>query len=1050
MDGTPGLQSGTLAGRYTIERELGRGATATVYLARDAQRGHAVAIKVLRQELSETLGAERFLREIRMSERLHHPHIASVLDSGEYEGKLYFVLPHMEGGSLRQLLQREKQLSIEVAVSITRTVALALDYAHAEGLVHRDVKPENILFTSGQACLADFGIARAIERAIDESTTSTGLVRGTPAYMSPEQASGSRNYNGRSDQYSLACVLYEMLAGVPAFIGATPEAVIAMRFQHPPRELSVYRPTVPPAVTAVIDRALSLVPADRFERMGDFAAALDSALRAPIVESRTSGARGGAPGNRITIGAALTVAALILSGVYAVTSGRLKSSGAADSTRVAVFPFRDPAASERGVLPEELFSAGLRRWGGITVVPADQVTDAMRRRRVDAAALTPDARKEVATSLGAGRFVVGRIIQTPTGRAIAADLEDAKSGTLYSTQAELPNDPSRVAGTYAALADSLLLRGRTDGAPPGSTRPRQLFATQGFIRAMEARDDWNLMRSDSLLSVAIAADASYARAHLWRAQVRAWRQVDPELWVAGAQRALADSGALSSVERSMAHGLVLLAAGDYLAACRVYRQLVAADRRSFVGWYGMGECHMRDRAVVEDRASPSGWRFRSSLQQAVNAYATAFELIPATYRGFEAEGYSRLRELLYTSGRQLRTGTSLDTSRRVFLGAPILLHDTLALIAFDRADVLAGRARSGASPEAVARLRAVFDSITVRWASAFPSSAGAKEALALSLEQRGDPAALDTLLAAERLASDSAQRLRLTASRIALQVKFGVDMPALLDRARASADSLLERAPRASREERAILAPLAALTGRCRLASALLRDVAPALQTADLTIPRDLNADAHALLGYVATGCPIPDSLASPGAIAERIVLAAPTPRKRATAEYMLQGSVVRALYPLDSAAVMRMADVGGGLLAAERDFLIGRRDSARARLTAVVAPRAAALPGQITADVVVPEARLWLLLGDTTAALRSLASALSTVRYATPLASDQAAYNAGRLGFLVQALALHAQLAAATNRDAARKSALAVAKLWANADAPLQAQVSRLLPLIR
>jgi serine/threonine protein kinase/Tol biopolymer transport system component len=288
MAGSPDVLSGTFAGRYTIERELGSGATATVYLARDTQRGIAVAVKLLRPELAESVGAERFLREIRLNEKLHHPHIVPVLDSGEHAGRLYFVLPQMEDGSLRQLLQREKQLPIETAIAITRTIAEALDYAHKQNLIHRDVKPENILFTSGQACLADFGIARAVERALDQSTTESGMVRGTPAYMSPEQASGSRQYDGRSDQYSLACVLYEMLAGVPAFIGPTPEAVIAQRFQHPPRELRVYRPSVPPSIEAAITKALAIAPADRFASAAEFGVALQTTA-ASLVEPRVSG-----------------------------------------------------------------------------------------------------------------------------------------------------------------------------------------------------------------------------------------------------------------------------------------------------------------------------------------------------------------------------------------------------------------------------------------------------------------------------------------------------------------------------------------------------------------------------------------------------------------------------------------------------------------------------------------------------------------------------------------------------------------------------------------
>jgi len=211
------------ARRYRIEREIGRGASATVYLARDTTRGHSVAIKILRPELTGTSAARQFLREIRSLSALHHPHILDVLDAGENENQLYIVLPYMPDGTLRRRLDREKQLAIRDAVEIAATVADALDYAHRQRLIHLDIKPENILFSDGQPSIADFGIARALERAVGDTSTSTGIVRGTPAYMSPEQAGGERDLDGRSDVFSLGCVLYEMVAGVPAFIGPTVE-----------------------------------------------------------------------------------------------------------------------------------------------------------------------------------------------------------------------------------------------------------------------------------------------------------------------------------------------------------------------------------------------------------------------------------------------------------------------------------------------------------------------------------------------------------------------------------------------------------------------------------------------------------------------------------------------------------------------------------------------------------------------------------------------------------------------------------------------------------
>src|SRR6185436_14354161 len=280
MRAPPSPAVGVFARRYLIERVIGHGATATVHLARDTERGVAVAIKMLRPELAESAAADRFLKEIRRTAELQHPHILPVLDSGKFEGQLYFVLPYMEGGTLRQLLKEQTHLDFARIVEISRPIADALDYAHQRGLIHRDVKPENILFTSGQAVLGDFGIARALDLSgnPDASSTSRNTVRGTPAYMSPEQAAGGTDLDGRSDIYSLACVIYEMITGMQAFIGPTPESVIAQRFAFAPREVRVYRPTTPPAVDDVFAKAFAMTPADRYQRAGEMIVALQGAL----------------------------------------------------------------------------------------------------------------------------------------------------------------------------------------------------------------------------------------------------------------------------------------------------------------------------------------------------------------------------------------------------------------------------------------------------------------------------------------------------------------------------------------------------------------------------------------------------------------------------------------------------------------------------------------------------------------------------------------------------------------------------------------------------
>jgi len=247
-----------LVEHYAVERELGRGGMATVFLAEDLKHHRPVAIKLLHQELAAALGADRFLREIEIAARLQHPHILPLYDSGRAGGFLYYVMPYVEGESLRDRLQREKQLSLEDALKVTAEVASALAYAHSHGVVHRDIKPENIMLSGGSAVVADFGIARAISAAGEgQHLTQTGTVIGTPAYMSPEQATGSDEIDGRSDQYSLACVTYEMLVGEPPFTGPTPQAVMARHSLDAVSPPSIVRATIPDATEDAILRPCS-------------------------------------------------------------------------------------------------------------------------------------------------------------------------------------------------------------------------------------------------------------------------------------------------------------------------------------------------------------------------------------------------------------------------------------------------------------------------------------------------------------------------------------------------------------------------------------------------------------------------------------------------------------------------------------------------------------------------------------------------------------------------------------------------------------------------
>ncbi len=299
----PRLQTG-LAARYQVERELAHGRMATVFLAHDLKHGRPVAIKVLHPELAAAVGTTRFLREIGFAAQLHHPHIVPLHDSGEQDGLPYFVMPYVEGESLRDRLEREPQLPVPEALRIAGDVAKALAYAHTLGVVHRDIKPENVLLENGHALVADFGIARAISTAGGERLTETGIALGTPAYMSPEQAVEDGPIDGRADLYALGCVVYEMLAGTPPFTGPTAQAILARHAVDPVAPIRTVRDTVPRGVEQAVLKALAKVPADRYPGATEFA----EALTQPAVEQGSSGRLAKSRGAKLALGVGVATA----------------------------------------------------------------------------------------------------------------------------------------------------------------------------------------------------------------------------------------------------------------------------------------------------------------------------------------------------------------------------------------------------------------------------------------------------------------------------------------------------------------------------------------------------------------------------------------------------------------------------------------------------------------------------------------------------------------------------------------------------------------------
>ena len=505
-----------LADRYTIERELGAGGMATVYLAEDVKHRRRVAVKVLLPELAAAIGPERFLREIETTANLRHPHILPLYDSGTAglgDGGtefLYYVMPYVEGESLRDRLAREKQLPLDDALQIAREVAGALSYAHSRGVVHRDIKPENILLESGHAVVADFGIARAVSAAGGEKLTQTGLAIGTPQYMSPEQAAGEKELDGRSDLYSLGCVLYEMLAGQPPFTGPTVESVVHQHLVANPPPITQLRPAVPAEVAAALQRALAKTPADRFNPVAQFSEAIRPGTSQPASPAlRTSPSRG----LRARSVVALAAVALIVTVVALVLWRRGAGAAHTGAASVAVLPFVDLSPDRTSTylgdgLAETLINA-LANVEGLSVA-ARTSAFSFRDKAEDV--------REIGRQLGVATVLEGSVQRSGDRLRVTAQLIKTADG-LHLWSQNFDRDAGDIFAVQDEVARAVVtaLRGRLVAADTSLTAEgtRNPAAYDAYLLG---RFYWNkrtaedLVRAAGYFEQAIRADSNYAQA----------------------------------------------------------------------------------------------------------------------------------------------------------------------------------------------------------------------------------------------------------------------------------------------------------------------------------------------------------------------------------------------------------------------------------------------------------------------------------------------------------------------------------------------------------
>jgi serine/threonine protein kinase len=952
-----------LAGHYQVIREIGRGGMAVVYECRDLIAERSVAIKLLYPDLARALGGERFLREIRILQQLNHPNILPLLDSGSLEllpgvQLPWYAMPLAREETLRARLAREGALPLATALGYARDLCAALTHAHGQGVIHRDIKPENVLLVEGRAVLADFGIARAITVAGGDTLSTTGIVVGTPAYMSPEQSTGARQLDGRSDLYSLGVVLYEMLAGHAPFSGSTPQAVSARHQFEAPPPIVVVRPGLPAGVTELLEVILAKLPADRLQSAEQLAARLAALdLTAPSRKRQA--------GKWQKAVAAIGALFLIVGG--SETYRRTSASTTLDQSRYVILPFetKDSAAThvvdggDAGELVAEILSR-IPDHRLVSTLTVNSMLDPRDSR------LTLRKALRLAREVGAGRAIWGSIVSRADTIRVASALYDATTGReIASASVFLPITGTTIgllSQQFADLTYQLVLPGEPAPETAASIlAAKSMDSWRLYAAGDSAFNSWDFTTAENKYREALILDPDYPNANLKLAQLREWANAPEAEWREFARRAYYRRDHLSSPNRLLAKALFALAEQRYLEACRAYRGLLAADSLSFPGWFGLGQCHTRDDTLLPDSSSPSGWRFRTSYRPAIKAYRYGLTLVPSSYRAYGGAALNPLVDRMAATRTFLRYGRTSDSSHSLFAAYPSLSDDTLAFIPYPVKEVISSSTYPESWEAAIQANRQTLLSITTYWYRRFPEDLKARETQAEVQELVGNLSGTDESALEITRSLRGNPSFRSSPAVLSREARLLVKL-SRFGEARSVAESALAISPR-SREEGIVLAGMAALIGRGDRAADLLGRYGERLfatpQGEVVELDSSLALEANRMLVYSGMG-DRPDSLI---AIRDRLTRAAAgigDPwRRRATID--------AALFRPSMLAFPVITPKASGPYRLLRVFAdISRGDSAGAlqTLRSIVAGRSPQAQAALPPDFALLEARLFRLLG--------------------------------------------------------------------------------------